>query len=89
MIEFMINRSGDLKLLQRDVPPTVYLDHWALRRFSENNSLATRLTTALQSQNGTLALSWLNVVEFAKMTVERQARNVETLLEAILPRVFS
>ena len=88
MIEFMISRSGDLEIVQRDVPPTVYLDHWALRRFSENNSLATRLITALKSQNGTLALSWLNVVEFAKMTVETQARNVENLLEAILPQVF-
>jgi hypothetical protein len=88
MIEFTINKRGDLEVVQRDISPTVYLDHWALRRFSENPALATRLTAALKSRNGTLALSWLNLVEFTRVKVEEQARHAENLFEANLPQVF-
>jgi len=88
MIGFVIGRSGDLEIVQRDFSPTVYLDHWALLSFAENETLGTRLTAALKSQNGTLALSWLNVVEFTKVMAEGQARSVKQLLEMNLPRVF-
>jgi hypothetical protein len=88
MIEFTINKRGYLEVVQRDVSPTVYLDHWALRRFSENPALATRLTAALKSRNGTLALSWLNLAEFTRVKVEKQALHAENLFEANLPRVF-
>lgn len=88
MIEFAINKKGDLKVVQRDVSPTVYLDHWALRKFSESQELAARLTAALKLRNGTLALSWLNLVEFTKVTMEEQARKAENLFEENLPRVF-
>ncbi len=88
MIEFMINNNGGLEIVQRDVSPTVYLDHWALRKFSEDQTLAARFTTALKSRNGTLALSLLNLAEFAKVTIEAQARKAESLVDAILPRVF-
>lgn len=88
MIEYTVNGSGELQLVQRDIPPSVYLDHWAWRRFSENDALGKRLTTALQSLNGTLTLSCLNLVEFSKVTDETQARAAERLLEANLPRVF-
>jgi hypothetical protein len=88
MIEFKIRRTGELEIVQRCTVPTVYLDHWAWRSFSENAILANRLTAALKSRNGTLALSWLNVVEFSKVTVQRQAQQVERLLQVNLPRIF-
>jgi hypothetical protein len=88
MIEFMLNDDGILELRQHDIPPTVYLDHWALRRFSESEELGHRLTNALLVSSGTLALSWLNVVEFSKVTMTHQARSVEKLTAAILPRLF-
>jgi hypothetical protein len=88
MIKCVINEKGDLKVGQWAVSPTVYLDHWALRKFSENQTLADRLTEALTSRNGTLALSWLNLAEFTKVTTEEQARKAESLIEANLPRVF-
>jgi hypothetical protein len=88
MIKFTINKKDELEVGQWDVSPTVYLDHWALRKFSEDQTLLTRLTAALQSRNGTLALSLLNLAEFTKVTVEEQARQAENLVEAILPRVF-
>lgn len=88
MIEFTFNEQGELVISQRDVSPTVYLDHWALCQFSENQKLADRLTEELNYRNGTLALSWLNLIEFTKMTIEEQARKAENLFESNLPRVF-
>jgi len=66
MIECTINEKGELVIDQRDVSPTVYLDHWALRKLSEDQTLATRLTAVLESRNGTLALSWVNLAEFTR-----------------------
>jgi hypothetical protein len=88
MIEFSVNKNGGLEVVQRDFSPTVYLDHWALRKVSEDLALAARLSSALDSRNGTLALSWLNLVEFTKVTREDQIRKAEIFIEANLPRVF-
>jgi hypothetical protein len=88
MIEFRINKNGVLEIGQRDISPIVYLDHWAFRLFSESQALSDRLTAALKQNNGTLALSWLNLAEFTKVTVEEQARKAETLIEKILPQIF-
>ena len=88
MIEFMVNKQGTLTLIQRCESPMIYLDHWAVRNFSENQELATRLTAALKLRNGTLAVSWLNLVEFTKVKIEEQARKAEDLVEANLPRIF-
>ncbi len=88
MINVTINKQGDLEVGQSDVSPTVYLDHWALRRLSEHETLAGRLVAALKSRNGTLAISWLNVGEFAKVTSAEQARKAEKLVESSLPQVF-
>jgi hypothetical protein len=88
MINFRINRNGDLQVSQRDTSPTVYLDHWALCEFSESQPLGVRFTTALELGNGTLALSWLNLAEFTKITMKEQAHKTENFIEKILPRVF-
>ncbi len=88
MIEFRINENDDLEVGQADIPPNVYLDHWALRRFSESQDLSDRLTAALKQRNGTLALSWMNLAEFTKVADEEQASKGEALLEKILPNIF-
>ena len=88
MIEFRINKNGVLEIGQVDIAPVVYLDHWALRLFSESQTLTDRLLSALKQRNGTLALSWLNLAEFTRITMEGQARKAESLLEKILPHVF-
>jgi hypothetical protein len=88
MIDVSVNKQGDLTLGHVDMSPTVYLDHWALRTLSEDKAVATRLVSALGSKNGTLAISWLNIGEFAKVTSTEQARKAEELIEACLPRVF-
>jgi len=88
VIECRINKQGTLEVNQQDVSPTVYLDHWALRKISADRTLADRLTTVLQSQHGTLALSWLNLSEFRKVTITEQVRNADSLLEAMQPQIF-
>ena len=88
MVQIAINKQGDLEVGQSDASPTVYLDHWALRTLSEDDKLAIRLVAALKSRNGTLAISWLNVGEFSKVTSPEPARNAENLVESCLPQVF-
>lgn len=88
VVTLSINANGELEAGQRDMPPTVYFDHWALRIFSKDDRLATRLTTALEARGGTLALSWANLAEFAKVTGQGRARQAEAFIEANLPRIF-
>jgi len=88
MISLTKNRNGEWQVSQWEISPTIYLDHWALRKFSEDQTLATRFTAALNLRNGTLALSWLNLAEFTKVTIAEQAHKAENLVEAILPRLF-
>jgi hypothetical protein len=88
MIQLSIKDNGDPQVTMQSTSPTVYLDHWALRWFSEDQELAGRLTAGVTSRGGTLAISWVNLAEFTKVTVEEQARKAENLIEAILPQVF-
>lgn len=87
MIEFTPNEEGGY-VDQWCVPPTVYLDHWAWRKISESELLTNRFSNALKACGGTLAVSWLNLVEFSRVTDERQTHKADTLLNAILPRAF-
>ena len=88
MIELSINETGEPHVTMQTSSPTVYLDHWALREISANNELSTRLIEGIRARRGTLAISWLNLAEFTKITDEKQARNAESLIEGILPQVF-
>ncbi len=89
MIRLSLDEQGSLQVEQWATPPIVYLDHWALRKVSEDDKLAARFASGLQVRNGTLALSWLNLVEFAKVTSAEQAHKAETFLDSNLPRIFS
>jgi hypothetical protein len=61
--------SSEVRVWQSFISPTVYLDHWAIRLFSDNLALQDRLVNALRSKGGTLLLSnisfccifWLNL----------------------------
>ena len=88
MIDISIDATGELRAGQRDAKPSVYLDHWALLDFSEDERLADRLTTALETHNGTLMLSWLNLGEYSKITNQEQARKAEALVEKNIPRLY-
>jgi hypothetical protein len=88
MIDVKLAEGDSFKIEQWCTYPLVYLDHWAWQMFSESSTLGGRLTRALKSQGGTLALSWLNVAEFAEMTDANQARKAEELLDAVIPNIF-
>jgi hypothetical protein len=72
MIEYKINAKERLELVQKDISPSVYLDHWAWRHISENIALSDRLIKAIKAKNGTLVLSWINACEFTQVTDKKQ-----------------
>lgn len=88
MLTMSIDTDGRVVATQRDVSPTVYLDHWALRELSTTPMLAERFVAALKQRSGTLALSCTNLIEFCNVTDDQQAGRAEELLEASLPHVF-
>lgn len=88
MVKYLLDRHGQLRVEQWTVAPAIYFDHWALRDISEDSTLRQRFTNALVGRGGTLMLSWLNLVEFTKVTDATQARAAEALVEDLLPNVF-
>ena len=70
------------------VPPVVYFDHFALRKFAGDETLAARLVAVLKGNGGTLAVSWLNLGEYATVTYRDQRLDAERLLERIRPAIF-
>jgi len=88
MLALTTTPAGDPAILLQCTSPMVYLDHWALRRFSEDNALASRLRGILHGRGGTLALSWLNLGEYATVSDPKQRRAAEQFVESILPAVF-
>lgn len=88
MISLTVDEDQDLDFSQQDVAPTVYLDHWAMRTFASDNELGDRLVDALKKGEGTLAISLLNLGEFAKVSDLGQAEEAESLIERALPNIF-
>ena len=74
--------------VQRLVPPSVYLDHWAMLDLSADADLARRFADALEQLDGTLELSWANVAEFCKVWTDEHAKNAEAVIERNIPRLF-
>lgn len=88
MISSIIGNSNELRVVQSGVAPTVYLDHWALRLLSEEMSLRHQFIVQLKASNGTLALSWLNLIEFSQMESNQAHTLAEDLLDQLLPNIF-
>lgn len=65
-----------------------YCDHYALRRVSEDEALAAQLVAVLKASGGSLAVSWLNLGEYATVTDREQRLEAERLLDRILPAIF-
>jgi hypothetical protein len=80
--------DGDFIVGQQLLAPAVYLDQWALLDFADDERLGRRMTVALEKASGTLALSWINLVEFSKISDAKQTRRAELLIQANLPRLF-
>src|SRR5712691_11867338 len=65
-------------------PPIVYLDHWALRRLSENAALGCRFLDAF-SHRGTVAFSLMNVCEIAGTICPETSKQIRDFLEKLGP----
>jgi hypothetical protein len=84
----IVRTPEGLGLQIQHVSPMVYLDHWAFRRFSDEPALAARLVEALQARRGTLALSWLNLGEYATVSAAESRRAAESFVQSVLPAIF-
>jgi len=86
-IEFYV--SGDQTRVRQSFPsPTVYLDHWAIRLFSDERQLQDRLEAALLRLSGTLLLSNFTFAEFARNDDRRHTVAAEEFIERLLPNIF-
>jgi hypothetical protein len=80
--------SSEIRVRQSFVSPTVYLDHWAIRLFSDDLALQDRLVSILRSKGGTLLLSNISFGEFSGPSDPRHATDTETFIERLLPNVY-
>jgi hypothetical protein len=79
------NGSGGYQIRQTLKKPVVYLDHWAVRLFSDDEPLQNRFLSALHKSGGTWLFSTANLFEFTAMTDLIQAQATERLLSRALP----
>lgn len=59
--------------------PCIYLDHWALRRLSENATLGDRFLVAFKHR-GTVMFSLMNVAEIARDASQQRAQQIRDFL---------
>lgn len=87
-MKLQANVLGVLQLEQTLTRPVVYLDHWAVRRLSDNQALQDRFVSALKAKHGTLLFSSQNLAEFCKVEDFDTAKRAETLLARVLPDLY-
>lgn len=88
MIRLSTDDNTPLRVDQWCETPTVYLDHWAIRKLSENKLQSSRFVTAVRAKNGTVALSWLNLVEFSRVSDNDQVRAAGEMVHNLFPNLF-
>ncbi len=82
------NGVGGVSIRQNFSTPLVYLDHWAVRRFSDDEALADRFIAALHAAQGTWLFSHMNLSEFTAMRDIPTARRVEALIQRAFPYFY-
>jgi hypothetical protein len=65
-------------------PPLLYLDHWAIRRLSEDPVRGGRFLAAFEHR-GTVMFSLMNVVEIARDADGHRAKQIRDFLERLGP----
>lgn len=81
------NADGGFRVTQKLLRPVVYLDHWAVRLFSDERPIQDRFVDALHRSGGTWLFSMANLMEFTAMTDLAQAERAEQLLLRAMPSV--
>lgn len=82
------NAVGGLRMRQTLVHPLVYLDHWAVRLFADQEPIASRFISALHASGGTWVFSQANLSEFIAMRDIATARRVEALIAKAFPHFY-
>jgi len=80
--------GGGYRIEQDLVRPVIYLDHWAVRLFSEDIPLQNRFIDALHRSGGSWLFSNANLMEFVGMSDLGQATQGEKLLLRALPSLY-
>jgi hypothetical protein len=80
--------AGESRVRQSFDSPTVYLDHWAIRLFSDDAALQNRLIKALLAKGGTLLLSQFSLAEFARGSSPQNCADAEAFLDCALPNIY-
>jgi len=80
--------DGQARVRQSFDSPTVYLDHWAVRLFSDDHRLQDSLVETLLAKHGTLLLSNFSFAEFARNDDPRHAVAAEEFIERLLPNIY-
>jgi hypothetical protein len=86
-IEFFDSPEGR-RVGQSFDSPTVYLDHWAIRLFSDAPALQDRLVSALVTKRETLLISTVSMAELGSASDPRHIFDAEAFLERCLPHLF-
>ena len=86
MITLQMSFNGAIEIRSVDRSPSVYLDHWAFRNISEDQSRRESFIKILKEKDGTLCISWLNLIEFAKVDPSQQ-KLAESFVDEVLPNV--
>lgn len=83
MLTISIGPSGSANLKQTVTAPSVYLDLCWLMDFAEDEGLRSRFVEMMKRRGGTLAVSWVLLLEFSKVASEATRDRVVRFLEEI------
>lgn len=78
-----LDPRGAIRLTQKATTPLVYFDHWALIKLALNPRDTARFAGDIKALDGTLGLSFVGLLEFAKGRNPNTVPAVETLLEEV------
>jgi hypothetical protein len=84
----LFESAGETRVRESFDSPTVYLDHWAIRLFSDDTALQDRLIKALLAKGGKLLLSHFSFAEFARGSSPQNCADAERFLQRALPNIF-
>lgn len=82
MFEVIRDATRPIGIRLTETPPLVYMDHWAMCEFAEQQSLGERLLRALGS-GATLGVSWVNALELAALTPGPTNEAIHSLAAAV------
>ena len=80
--------DGRWETLQAFSVPAIYLDHWAVRRFSDNPKLGNRFSAALLRARGSWCVSHQTLAEFAGPGDVAHAEAAEVLIDSTMSNIY-